>query len=64
MSVDQRRPKGFRRSPVREYRCFFCHAPSDVAEWVEDVCPKCNKKYYPEPPEYEVEAAERIREGR
>lgn len=47
MSVDQRKPKNYRKAPIREYRCQFCHAASPVEDWKDDICPKCGEKYDP-----------------
>jgi Zn finger protein HypA/HybF involved in hydrogenase expression len=27
------------------YRCQFCGEETAEAEWKEDICPKCGKKY-------------------
>ena len=47
MSLDRPRPKNYRRAPVTEYRCQFCHEASPVTEWKGDGadCPKCGQKY-------------------
>jgi ribosomal protein L37AE/L43A len=47
MSLDRKRPKHFRKAPVTEYRCQFCHEPSQVAEWKANAskCPKCGRLF-------------------
>lgn len=50
MSVDRRRPKTYRKSPIVEYRCQFCGRASLVQRWKDkdDHCPLCGKKFDPQ----------------
>lgn len=47
MSVDQKRPRKYRKPPITEYRCQYCMAASPVKEWkaAKDACPVCKRQY-------------------